>query len=349
MPGTRPPSMADVAERAGVSHQTVSRVLNGHSYVKPATRERVLAAIDELGYRRNQAARALVTARTATIGILTSGSTHYGPTRTVLAVEAAARAGGYFVSVGSLSGAGSARPVFEQLMNQGVDGVVVVAPLDEVAHLIDDVAPAVPVVVVAARPDIPEHSPIRYVAVDQFRGATLATEHLLGLGHTSILHVAGPDGWYDAAQRTAGYAAVLAGRGLEPRVIPAGGWSARHGYDAGLALADMVRADHGPTGIFAANDYLAMGLLRAFWERGVRVPDDVSLVGFDDIDGSGFLVPALTTVRQPFRAVGEAAMSALLEHWSAEAEEDAGGLISVIPPELVVRDSTAAPPEPRRM
>ncbi|MBF0815220.1 LacI family transcriptional regulator [Microbacterium paludicola] len=343
MRGTRPPSMADVAERAGVSHQTVSRVLNGHAYVRPDTRDRVQAAIDELGYRRNQAARALVTARSATIGVLTAGTTHYGPTSTVLAVEAAARAEGYYVSVGSLSGAGSARPVFEQLMNQGVDGVVVVAPLDEVAHLMDDVASAVPVVVVAARPDIPEQSPIRYVAVDQVGGAMLATEHLLGLGHERIVHVAGPDGWYDAAQRAEGHRRLLAEQGLEPRLVAAGGWSARRGYDAGMRLAAELRTAGGPTAVFAANDYLAMGLLRAFWERGVRVPEDVSLVGFDDIDGSGFLVPALTTVRQPFAAVGEAAIHALLDHWSADPSQDAGGLVALIAPELVVRDSTAAP------
>ncbi|MER7797749.1 LacI family DNA-binding transcriptional regulator [Microbacterium sp. NPDC096154] len=344
MPATRPPSMADVAARAGVSHQTVSRVLNGHAYVRPATRDRVMLAIEELGYRPNQAARTLVTARTATVGILTTGTTHFGPASTVLAIEAAARTEGYFVSVASLTGYDpeTVRSLTDQLINQGVDGVLVVAAQQEVMRLIDDLAPGVPVVAVAARGDIPPDSRIRYVQVDQALGGTLATEHLLALGHTRIVHVAGPSGWYDADQRADAYVAAMTARGLEPRVIPAGGWSAREGYEVGRALAPEIASGTGPTALFAGNDYQTMGLLRAFWEHGVRVPDDVAVVGFDDIDGSGYLVPALTTVRQPFAALGEAAMHALLDHWSAP-DGGEGGVVGVIPPELVVRESTAAP------
>lgn len=345
MPGTRPPSMADVAARAGVSHQTVSRVLNGHAYVRPDTRDRVLAAIDELGYRPNRAARALVTARSATIGILAAEQTHFGPASTVLAIEAAARAEGYFVSVGTVPAydAASVTTVLDQLMNHGVDGVVVVVPLREVMRLIDDVAPAVPVVAVAARGDIPAGSPIRYVHVDQTRGGSLATEHLLGLGHERIAHVAGPDGWYDADRRGAAYREAMARAGLEADVVVAGDWSARDGYEIGVGLAERIAAGTGPTAVFAASDYLAMGLLRAFWERGVRVPEDVSVVGFDDIDGSGFLIPALTTVRQPFAPLGDAAVRALLDRWSSDPAGSAGAVAAVIPPELVERGSTAPP------
>lgn len=344
MPASRPPSMADVAVRAGVSHQTVSRVLHAHAYVRPATRERVLAAIDELGYRPNQAARALVTARTATVGILTTATADFGPASTVLAIETAARSEGYFVSVAALTGedSTSAREVLDQLMNQGVDGVVVVAPLEEVARLIDDVAPAVPVVVVAARPDIPADTRVRYVCVDQQRGAALATRHLLQLGHTRIAHVAGPGGWFDAARRAGGYAEAMAEAGLPVRTVAAGGWSADRGYEIGRALAAEIGRPDAPTAIVAANDYLSLGLLKAFWQHGVRVPQDVAVVGFDDIDGSGYLVPALTTVRQPFADLGAAAMRALLDQWSEGGLRAAGGMVEVIPPELVVRDSTAA-------
>ncbi|GAB3273530.1 LacI family DNA-binding transcriptional regulator [Microbacterium lacusdiani] len=345
MPASRPPSMADVAARAGVSHQTVSRVLNGHAYVRPETRDRVLAAIEDLGYRPNQAARALVTARTATVGILTAATTHFGPASTVLAIEAAARSEGYFVSVAALAGddSASAREVLDQLMNQGVDGVVVVAPLEDVARLIDDLAPAVPVVVVAARPDIPAETSVRYVCVDQHRGSSLATRHLLELGHSRIVHVAGPDGWYDAARRVTGYTEAMAEAGHPARTVAAEGWSADRGYEIGRALAAEIGGADGPTAIVAANDYLSLGLLKAFWESGVRVPQDVAVVGFDDIDGSGFLVPALTTVRQPFAELGEAALRALLDHWSAGAAASTGGMVAVIPPVLVVRDSTAPP------
>jgi DNA-binding LacI/PurR family transcriptional regulator len=336
--------MADVAARAGVSHQTVSRVLNGHAYVRPDTRERVMAAIDALGYRPNRAARELVTARSATIGILAAEQTHFGPASTVLAIETAARAEGYFVSVGTVAAydTQSVTRVLDQLMNHGVDGVVVVVPLREVMRLIDDVAPAVPVVAVAARSDVRPGSPIRYVQVDQALGGKLATAHLLGLGHERIVHVAGPEGWYDAQQRAAAYRSAMGGAGLEAEVLEAGGWSARDGYELGGRLAARVRAGGGPTAVFAANDYLAMGLVRAFWEQDVRVPEDVSVVGFDDVDGSGFLVPSLTTVRQPFAPLGEAAVRALLERWSAEPA-DGGGVAAVIAPELVVRGSTAPP------
>ncbi|PZR51879.1 LacI family transcriptional regulator [Xylanimonas oleitrophica] len=354
--------MSDVAARAGVSHQTVSRVLNAHPSVRPATRERVLAAIEELGYRPNRAARALVTARSTTVGILTVGNAHFGPASTVLAVEAAARAEGYFVSVSSLAAydAAAAAVALDQLVDQGVDGVVVVAPLEDVAHVVDDVAPTLPVVVVAARPGVPTTSPARYVCVDQRRGAQMATEHLLDLAHTAVVHVAGPGGWFDAVERAGGYREAMEARGLEPVVVEAGDWSARRGYEVGERLAAEVREAGGPTAVVAGNDYLATGLLRAFWEHGVRVPRDVSVVGFDDIEGSAYLVPALTTVRQPFAALGQAAMRTLLQERSGQqpgrpgppshphqrperGHDDGPRVAAVIEPELVVRGSTAVP------
>uniref|UniRef100_UPI0028113331 LacI family DNA-binding transcriptional regulator n=1 Tax=Microbacterium sp. TaxID=51671 RepID=UPI0028113331 len=220
MPGSRPPSMADVAARAGVSHQTVSRVLNGHAYVKPDTRERVLAAIDDLGYRPNRAARALVTARTRTIGILVTNATFFGPASTVFAIEAAARAEGYFVSIGSLLAmdASPVRAALDQLIDQGVDGIVTVVPQAQAMRLIDEVAPPVPIVAVAARADIPADSPIRYVHVDQALGGAVATQHLLDLGHRRIVHVAGPEGWYDADQRSRAYVETMRAHGAEPRI-----------------------------------------------------------------------------------------------------------------------------------
>lgn len=339
----RPPAMADVAARAGVSHQTVSRVLNAHPSVRPETRERVLAAIAELGYRRNSAARALVTARSATVGVLTVGSAHFGPASTVLATEAALRNEGYFVSTSSLAGydSRSAAEALGRLVDQGVDGVVAVAPLDDVARAIDDVAPPCPVVVVAARQDIPATVHEQYVYVDQRRGAQLATEHLLDLGHTHLVHLAGPAGWFDASERTAAFLAATAARGARADVVDAEGWSARSGYELGLRLADAAREPGGPTAFFASNDLIAMGLLRALWERGLSVPGDVSVVGFDDIEGAGYLVPALTTVRQPFEAVGRAAVRALLDEWASPGAGDGSRVAAVIAPELVVRGSTA--------
>ena len=343
MPPGRPPAMSDVAARAGVSHQTVSRVLNDHPSVRAETRDRVLAAIAELGYRRNSAARALVTARTTTVGVLTSGSTHFGPASMVQAIEIALRREGYYVTTASLDSLdrASAAQALERLVDQGVEGVVAVAPIEDVARVIDDLRPSCPVVVAAARHDLPADVVARYVYADQQLGARVATEHLLGLGHRHLLHLAGPAGWFDARERTAAFLETAEAAGARAEVLEAADWSAARGYELGKEVAPRVLAGEGPTAFFTGNDLMAIGLVRGLWESGVRVPDDVSVVGYDDIEGSAYLVPALTTVRQPFEAVGEAAVRALLAAWQPASSREPQ--VAVMPPELVVRGSTAPP------
>ncbi|WP_278236646.1 LacI family DNA-binding transcriptional regulator [Isoptericola sp. AK164] len=337
--------MADVAALAGVSHQTVSRVLNEHPSVREATRERVQAAIDELGYRRNSAARALVTSRSATLGVVTTGSALFGPTSTLIAVEEAARDRSYFVSVATLRSydTASMHQALEHFMAQGVDGIVVIAPHAAVASAVESFRAPVPVVVVAAlegatTSDGPASSTMS-VAVDQRAGARLATEHLLDLGHANVVHVAGPQDWFDARERWAGWREALVARGIQPARPRECSWSAGDGYAAGRDLAEAVGSGEGPTAVFAGNDQLALGVLRALWERGLRVPDDVSVVGFDDVAGSAYFVPPLTTVRQPFAELGARSVAMVLS--SLEGEPVA---VQRIEPELVVRSSTAPPP-----
>ncbi|MGI6877475.1 LacI family DNA-binding transcriptional regulator [Microbacterium sp. gxy059] len=334
----RPPSMADVAEAAGVSHQTVSRVLNGSPRVREETRERVQEAIRALGYRRNQAARALVTSRSATIGIVTSGVAHVGPARTALAVEAAARGSGYFVALSSLSHAAAdeVRTAIDRFLEQGVEGIVVLAPFVDIARVVDEVAAAVPIVVVAAREDVPDGSDVRYVSVDQRAGVRDAVEHLADAGHTRLAHIEGEHGWHDAIARSAGFLESARRRGIEGRVVTADGWDPADGYAAGLELRDAIRRGE-VTGVVAGNDHLAIGLIRACVEGGIRVPEDLSVVGFDDIDVAGYLTPALTTVRQPFAELGGEAVRLLLEPGVAAPQP--------VRPLLVVRDSVA-PPRP---
>ncbi|MCO1338840.1 hypothetical protein BJH93_08045 [Kocuria polaris] len=256
----------------------------------------------------------------------------------MLAVEAAARARGYFVSVTSMDryDVDSALVALNHLVDQGVDGVVVVAPLEHVTRAIDATALSVPVVVVAARTDVPAADPVQYVYVDQRDGARQATEHLLGLGHRRIVHVSGPVGWFDAAERLRGWRETMAAAGCEAVEAAAGDWFAASGFDVGTGLVEQVRAG-AVTAVFAANDYLAIGLLRAFWEAGVKVPDDVSVVGFDDLQSSAYYIPALTTVRQPFADVGRAALDALLDGAGAPGEA------RVLAPTLVPRGSSAPP------
>lgn len=336
--------MEDVAARAGVSHQTVSRVLNSPERVRASTRERVNQAIEELGYRRNRAARTLATARSSTIGILTVGNAHFGPSSTVLAIESAARSRGYFVSVSSLESAdaGAAQSALGQLVDQGVDGIIVVAPLLDVADLVERTALAIPVVVAAANPQAEPTGRLRYVCVDQCAGARLAVEYLIGLGHRRIAHVSGPGTWIDASERLAEFRRVLNRPDLDGVEYPADGWAASDGYAVGLERAEEILSDHGPTAIFAANDYIAQGLLRAFWERGVSVPHDVSVIGFDDVESSAFFVPSISTVRQPFELLGQAAMEALAEVQEGEAPIR-GRFEAVLEPELIVRGSCAPP------
>lgn len=325
----RPPAMSDVAALAGVSHQTVSRVLNDHPSVRPETRTRVLDAIAVLGYRRNLAARALVTRRTGSIGVVTPGSALFGPTSTLVALEQAARDVGRYVSVATLRSFGPEEvvPAVEHFLAQGVDGVVVVAPRTDTVAAVGSVRAPVPVVVVSSAPDLAD---VRTVAVDQQAGGRAATQHLLAAGRRRVAHVAGPPEWFDARDRLRGWREALVAADLPvPAPLPAG-WSAADGYAVGRHLVETGV----PDAVFAANDQLALGLLHAFREAGVRVPDDVAVVGFDDEPGSAFAAPPLTTVRQGFDELGERTVRVVVEAL------DGGGVTrELIAPELVVRAS----------
>lgn len=332
----RRPAMHDVARVAGVSHQTVSRVLNDHPNVRAATRERVLAAIAELGYRRNSAARALVTRRSGIIGVVTLSSSEFGPTSTIIALETAAYAAGFHVSLTTLPDFSPAQVsrVLEHFLDLAVEGVVIIAPVRSVAKTLRPFTNQVPVVTIASGLDAEEA--VHALAVDQRQGAALATRHLIGLGHREIVHVRGPESWLEARERELGWRDELGAAGLAaPEPFPAD-WTAARGYEVGL---EIVRGGV-PSAVFAANDQLALGLLRAFAERGVRVPHDVSVVGFDDLPGADNFQPPLTTVRQDFDQLGFGAIELLLAVIAGEPYDN----LPIIP-RLIVRASTGpAPP-----
>lgn len=339
VPARRPPAMSDVAALAGVSHQTVSRVLNEHPSVRPETRERVQRAIAELGYRRNSAARALVTRRSGALGVVTTSSAHHGPTSTLLGLESAAREVGYYVSVAAIDrfDAGTLRGALEHFLDQGVEGIAIIAPQVDVAEAVAEAAAPVPVVTVTSGPLVEPraaHARVVAVGVDQRDGARAATRHLAELGHRQVVHLAGPQDWFDARERLAGWREACAAAGVAAPDPVEVDWSAESGYRQGLRMVEEGL----PTAVFAANDQLALGLLRAFWERGLRVPQDVSVVGFDDEAGAAYFVPPLTTVRQDFPALGRSAIDALVR---ALADEDVPR--TLLPATLVVRASSAAP------
>jgi DNA-binding LacI/PurR family transcriptional regulator len=330
----RRPAMHDVARLAGVSHQTVSRVLNLHPSVSPRTRTLVLAAIDELGYRPNSAARTLATGRSQTLGVITIAGTLYGPMSMLYGVEAAARDEGYMLTIANVREGeeGGLERAVANLQKQRVDGIVVIAPLVSIGESLSALAQELPLIAVESSPqgDLP------IVSVDQAAGARLATEHLLDGGHRTVWHVAGPENWYEAKERALGWSAAMTAAGLEMPPTLSGDWSPRSGYQAGQLLSRMPEV----TAVFVANDQMALGVLRALNEHGRRVPDDVSLVGFDDIPESGYFSPPLTTVRQPFDTVGRRSLQTLLTQ--IESGRVSSGRV-VIQPELILRESTAPP------
>ncbi|MGP4089815.1 LacI family DNA-binding transcriptional regulator [Streptomyces sp. KR55] len=337
------PRSVDVARRAGVSQKTVSRVFNDEPYVSAEVRRRVLQAADELGYRRNNAARALASGRTRSIGVVTLGTALYGPASLLMGIERAVRDMGYALRVvNTMEGdpAGVAGAV-DSLLDQGVDGIVISEPIDEGSDGTVDGAGSlrvdVPVLVLGAPPLFAAPQVVTAGVVAELL-ARVATEHLLDLGHLTVHHLAGPGRWYAARDRLEGWRAALAARGRDAPPVVEGDWSAASGYAAGRALA----SDDAVTAVFAANDDMAIGLIRALTEAGRRVPDDVSVVGFDDIPVAGYVTPPLTTVRQPFDAVAQEGLKRLVH---AIENPNADPLPASDPPvDLVVRASTAPPP-----
>lgn len=329
--------MEDVARVAGVSHQTVSRVLNNHPNVSSKTRERVEQAITELGYRRNTAARSLVTRRSQTIGVLGSEMAQYGPSHTLLGVQQAAREAGYFVSVAGLREVTpeTIKGAIAHFMDQGVDGIVVTVPHPGTFDVLKDITAQVPLVAVGSIGD--EH--LSGATVDQRQGAVLAVQHLLDLGHQRIGHLSGPVDWIDAAARIDGWREALADAGVEPAALIEGDWSAECGYREGLKIA----ADGSMTALFVANDQMALGVLRAFNEVGVRVPEDISVVGFDDQPESAYFIPPLTTVAQDFEELGQRCIGLLLDRLDNGTGSSAGTLsaAATVSPHLIVRSTTA--------
>ncbi|MFF4117126.1 LacI family DNA-binding transcriptional regulator [Streptomyces sp. NPDC001714] len=333
------PRSVDVARLAGVSQKTVSRVMNDEPYVSADVRRRVLAAAEELGYRSNNAARALASGRTRSIGVVTLGTALYGPASLLMGIERAVRDSGYALRVvNTMEGetAGIAGAV-DTLLDQGVDGIVISEPIDEEAGADLSSRVDVPVLVLGAPP--PFAAPhVVTAGIVSSQMARAATEHLLELGHSTVHHLAGPQRWYSARDRLDGWRSALAARGLVPPPVVEGDWSAASGHAAGRKLA----ADPGVTAVFAANDDMAIGLIRALTEAGRRVPDDVSVVGFDDIPVAAYVTPPLTTVRQPFDAMAHDGLK-LLVH--AIESPQAEPLPMTDPPvELVVRSSASAPP-----
>lgn len=323
-------TMYDVARRAGVSHQTVSRVMNSRGHVRVSTAQRVRQAMEELGYRPSASAQSLAGRRSTTVGVITFNGPLFGPSSTLQSVEREARGHGYAVLSIALHGCDDdeVQDAVAELLRRDVAGVLVVAPRDDEQGWLGLLPEHLPVVALEAA--LPGHP---LVASDNEAGGVLVARHLLGLGHRRVVHVAGPPDWSESRLRSSGFERVLREAGAPPVETLAGDWSARSGYAAGVAVAQ-----EDVTAVFAANDQMALGVLTALHRAGRRVPDDISVVGYDDHPDSAWYLPALTTVEQGFHAVGVAGITAMMQA--------IGGVVpagALIPPRLVERESTAAP------
>ncbi|MDR7113216.1 DNA-binding LacI/PurR family transcriptional regulator [Microbacterium trichothecenolyticum] len=325
-------SLRDVAQAVGVSVQTVSRVANGEPNVAPEKRELVLAKMRELGYRPNAAARAIRRGSFRTVGVVYHSLHSVGTHRSLEEISERAAESGYATTLMPLAASSgqAANGAFTRLGEMAVDVLIVILPapfgIDEALQLPE----GVPAVILGP----PLVDGVATVDFDQDVGARQAVGYLLDLGHQTVHHITGPPGSFSAASRLDAWRAVLAERG---RVLPAarpGDWSPGSGYRAMRQLL----AEERPTAVFAANDQMALGAYRAIIEAGLRIPQDVSVLGFDDIDEAEMFAPPLTTVRQDWGLLGRESLRVALEMERGAPPEQVR-----LATQLVLRASTAAP------
>jgi len=301
-------TLNDVALLAGVSSQTVSRVVNNHPYVSEETRRRVLTAIRKLNYHPNRAARSLATRRSCTLGVVSYDIAFYGPAQMVMNIERTAKRRGYTVSLATIDSMtlDDVRQAVLDVGGDAMDGLLFIAPVVGVTY--DDlvrVAETVPFVQI----DTALSAKVPSVVIDQRHGSQLATRHLIDLGHRAIAEISGPLAWYGAQARHTSWRDTLLAAGLAAELSVEGDWTARSGYEAAGRLLD---AGASFTALVVGNDQMALGALAALRERGLSVPDDVSIVGFDDVPEAAFFNPPLTTIRQNFAALGEQSVEYLI-------------------------------------
>lgn len=330
------PTMREVAHLAGVSIQTVSHVVNQTGSISTETRDRVMQAIETLNYRLNPIARSMRTRETRLIGLLVLDITNPVLSIIASAVESAAYDREYSVLLYNVRhDARRERQSLETFAERLVDGVIIVNAMDREHTFKWLEEGTIPTVLV----DCLSTTTLPSVAVDNAHGAYLATQHLLELGHQRIAHLSGDLSLEVARQRVKGYQQALSDYGLHDiaQVVtpPNYRWDYESGY---LSMQNILRQPVRPTAIFAAGDQMAIGGYRALAEAGLRVPDDMSVIGFDDIEAASYTIPPLTTIRQPLEDIATSAFELLLDLLDAKKTLDTSQII--LPPELIVRKST---------
>lgn len=330
----RPPTMKDVAELVGVSIQTVSAVVNDKPGITDETRERVLTAIKQLGYRPYSVARSLRTGQTRTLALIVSDLSNPSFGTMASAAEDYARRLGYSLTVHNTHDDVKREAAYIQAVTQRwVDGVLYVSAEDELSSQIALEEAGIPSVAIDR---IPEHYDGPSVILDNVKAGFIAAQHLLDLGHQRIAHISGPRRLRVARERVAGFVQALEVQGFVPVAREEGNWTCDSGYTGMKRIFDHTEML--PTAIFAANDRMAIGAIQAINEAGLRVPDDLSVMGLDDIEVAAYQNPPLTTVRQSFVELATLAMQLL---FALIEKEQPDKTQLVLEPELVERRSTA--------
>jgi DNA-binding LacI/PurR family transcriptional regulator len=335
------PTIYDVAREAGVSTATVSRALNDTGQIAPATRKAIEETVERLGYRPNTIARSLVTKSTQTIAFLLPDITNPFYASLVSGIQQIALASHHTMLLCTTDGDPEREAEYLSLLHaKQVDGALVdglVLPPDRIAQFVEDGFPIVCLDRDVNSPSVP------LVQVDNKRGARLATEHLLGLGHKRIAHVAGAPELGISAERLTGYRGALAAAGVphDPRLVATGRFTEDGGYEVTRSLLESGAAF---TAVFAANDLSAIGTINAIAESGRKVPEDVSVIGFDDLRLSAYTTPPLTTIRQPAVEIAQQATEILLGLINGRRVRKLRYLLEST---LVVRASTGPPPRSR--
>jgi LacI family transcriptional regulator len=336
-------TIKEIARMTGVSTQTVSRVINNRPDVSPQTREAVAAAIAETGFQPSAVARSLVHRRSQTLGVVVAGLRYFGVAETLNGITEEAQAAGYGVLLKEIDNSDTVDigPVFDFMIAHQVEGIIFVAPqiganIATVRGQLPSTSP--PIVFLKSEPSSGDAT----IVIDNRGGARLATEHLLALGRRRIAHLAGPTAWHESEDREAGWRDALRAAHVRPGPVVAGTWSSECGAQA---FEELLARDPRMDGIFVGNDQMALGVLRAAHERGIAVPEDLAVVGFDGLDEGAQFTPSLTTVVQPLRELGELAVRQAIA--ATNGASNASTVRSqVLATELVIRESAPAPAAP---
>lgn len=328
-----PPTIIDVARESGVSYSTVSRVLNGYEFVKPATRSRVLQAAEKLGYVPNPQARSLAGGRSNLIGVLVPGIDNGYISELVRGIDEELAKSDYNLIVYTTRRQTGRESVYAAtIMNGAADGLLLVVPMVSASYLPLLREHQFPLVMIDQSDMTGKSS---FVDATNWQGAYDATQYLIRLGHQRIGFIAGLSGTTSAADRLEGYLTALSDHGIQndSSLIEPGNYIERGGYEAALKLLDVPNR---PTAIFAANDLSAFGVMEAVQQRGLRIPEDISLVGFDNLPQASLVYPKLTTIHQPLEQMGQVAVKMLLEQIQ---NPDLPPRHVTLATQLIVRDS----------